>query len=911
MCFSDDENIDDEISNNFDYYKIDNRSKIADDENDSVMAREYRMFVRAVLDLLDERDNQDYAIATATDCDHGNHLNKSLGSGHANLNFNHDSYHPSHNISLENSVEQYHDILNEHELATTTTKPAHLSALNTPVSTGALSPTSGPSSPNLHAVNMAIASASSSTIIKAGPLRKASYLMRSGWKMKYVEVRKGSFSYYNDDNSTANNEKRIPLITNRCVCRAVKLKKTVVELRSSGSTIDYPSSAACFEISYDNGPKRLWMVHSKEERKSWLQAIHEAMIGRSVTRPDNFFEYEAAVFDHSKTGIPTSSPYRDHMEDYLTAQKTISEAKTKEQYLNALLRYKNDFVMTVPVEWVKNYFHKAKRKHHKRDPSAFIEEVLSSSVAQLWKDLQRDTVSINGHVYHGHDRSSLDGGAERIVGALARCIMDFDKSSLSFRVKSRISEIQSIAFARDILLACNRTQSSGDLYFCMETLCTQPSLVVLCPSSNEASPLCVEVCHVDSNDSCRSFGFNERKAWIRTRNGVNKLWERSFCILSETGTLSYYGEELPKPHRLKGQIILVGAGIGENKSPKFSAHNNKSISKDNEHEIASHENVVPPSDASSNDTDGVMKHHVLYIFSKNRGRELHLSFDCEVEFNSWIRSLRKVIERYNDDQKVHKTDSLLQATADRLKKLKLKQLSFSSEVLRPYFFDVIRRDSIGTITTKYRDKKSHMRHRSLPGFSFFDAKLKSVRNAKITSQENHGSSFQTAAAENHTLSEPCSNSMNRCTSTDSIMKLDSSDRAHDVDNTAEGMIQNKGVNQALGNVAHEHEAFEEKESSDVDVDVKRSQLLTSIRTVPSVNWSRHCPTVRVNVRVSSSFKICTIDPDGSDEDTWANVNMTFSQHFMLRGGSHGKIVQGEELAQVDCCSPSFVISNDV
>ena len=36
-------------------------------------------------------------------------------------------------------------------------------------------------------------------VFKSGPLKKASHLMRGIWKVKYVEIRRGMFSYYEDN----------------------------------------------------------------------------------------------------------------------------------------------------------------------------------------------------------------------------------------------------------------------------------------------------------------------------------------------------------------------------------------------------------------------------------------------------------------------------------------------------------------------------------------------------------------------------------------------------------------------------------------------------------------------------------------------------------------------------------------
>ena len=288
---------------------------------------------------------------------------------------------------------------------------------------------------------------------KAGPLKKASNLI---WKLKYVEVRKGKFIYYDDDGSSPSKTKKkegaggakvIPLIAHRCTCRAVKIKRMDFKGVDNNWGLDLLGNhAACFELCFDHGPKRLWMVHSKEERKSWMQAIHDAMIGKSVTRADNFFEYEDAAADRKKHkhGIPAKSPYASDMEDYISVYRAIRAAKTKEDYLSAMSRYRTS-PMFVPVEWVKNHVHGMKGGHHKRNSTAFKEEILPSSVAQLWKDLQRDSVTINGEKYSGKD------GVERIVGQLARVMLELDRRSRFTNSSSRISEIQSVAFARDIL----------------------------------------------------------------------------------------------------------------------------------------------------------------------------------------------------------------------------------------------------------------------------------------------------------------------------------------------------------------------------------------------------------------------------------------------------------------------------
>jgi hypothetical protein len=121
-----------------------------------------------------------------------------------------------------------------------------------------------------------------------------------------------------------------------------------------------------------------------------------------------------------------------------------------------------------------------------------------ADLAQLWKDMMRDKVCINGQVIYG------ESGPESILGALARSIVSLAMKSREHEPRSpsgtplalqqsqplyAMNEVQAVAYTMDVLLACNRTQSGGDTYYCVEYLFRNPSLVVLCPYSSHAEPL--------------------------------------------------------------------------------------------------------------------------------------------------------------------------------------------------------------------------------------------------------------------------------------------------------------------------------------------------------------------------------------------------------------------------------------
>jgi hypothetical protein len=297
--------------------------------------------------------------------------------------------------------------------------------------------------------------------------------------------------------------KVIPLVATECRCRALKLS-TMSKVKSTYGFI--------FEVSIPSQRiKSLWMASSTEERQSWMRAIREAMVGGSRTRAttdrtmaDYYFRRESTGNHSTNMDISSSkslkknptwinilsstsssttggavlgaqSPYQTCIEKYLAAQQQLKDATDKQSYMGGMSILWRD-PLRIPVHWIRLSMMAASGSSCSSNVTtelssiiggAFHEDKVETSVQQLWKDLVRDSVSINGDLYKG----DAGHGPERIMGALASKIRAFDKlshqeapSSGSFRKKIRqlrISEAQAISYARDILLACNRTRSAG------------------------------------------------------------------------------------------------------------------------------------------------------------------------------------------------------------------------------------------------------------------------------------------------------------------------------------------------------------------------------------------------------------------------------------------------------------------
>jgi hypothetical protein len=134
---------------------------------------------------------------------------------------------------------------------------------------------------------------------------------------------------------------------------------------------------------------------------------------------------------------------------------------------------------------------------------------------------------------------------------------------------NQITEAQAVSYARDILLASDRTRSGGDSYYCAEHLCLNRALVAICPTSVEARPLSITVGAAGlGNGDQANVGNDFVYGWASVR-APNKKWVRWFLILGHH-VLSCYAEAEPRPHKLKEKLFLKGAVIVDSSSSRSS-----------------------------------------------------------------------------------------------------------------------------------------------------------------------------------------------------------------------------------------------------------------------------------------------------------------------------------------------------
>mmetsp|Transcript_41807 Transcript_41807/g.100725 ORF Transcript_41807/g.100725 Transcript_41807/m.100725 type:complete len:707 (+) Transcript_41807:171-2291(+) len=407
-------------------------------------------------------------------------------------------------------------------------------------------------------------------MLKSGPLKKASHLVKGIWKVKFVELRRGMLTYY--ENNVKDNvdgqllRKNLPLDFNNCSCRAVKISRNGVVVVKGAS----------FELIVNN-TRRLWLCKSKAERRAWMDAIGDAMVGGSLTQSNKVNPQL-----HGKQGsVSSQSPYKLDLKKYLKVQGILKNAKTQSDYMTTIQDLASH-PLEVPVQWIMEQVEKPQENTNNNNNnmsnsivqnpdesgqmSAFYEGAVAKGIDQLWRDLQRDAILINQELFKG----DVGHGPEKMVGALARNIVRTSRSATSGKSSTRyaIPESKAFAYARDVLLSVNRTRSGGDSYYCIDTLCSNTNLVVITPSSREAEPLSITV---EMNDDATAaeettdYSINDKSGWLRTRNRIQMSWRKRFFVLSE-GTLSLYRQSSPRPHGLRGQMVVLDANISVDRS---------------------------------------------------------------------------------------------------------------------------------------------------------------------------------------------------------------------------------------------------------------------------------------------------------------------------------------------------------
>jgi hypothetical protein len=372
-------------------------------------------------------------------------------------------------------------------------------------------------------------------VSKMGVLRKKD--AKIGWRVKYVEVRKGNLTYF--DNKGNEKGRTIHLRKRRCVCRITSNKEGGQDF--------------IFELVVDGGRRLLWTAQSEEECQGWVRAINQAMIGE---------------VDDSRDIPLDLSLYRNDIVDYQTMHSSLKEVHTRQEYLVAmntlLYRQTSSSALRVPMKWIRDYFFKEESKEEPMKDNERIKHV----VREFWKNLCNTSVVLNGHLVQSDGIYS----GERVIGALSRCILEFDKVEntkdfdqiFNSLKRSRregnysITELQAVSYARNILNGSLRSSSKGDMKAAVEELFRNENVAYAKLESSE--PLHIYVSYGGDDFSESKPRPTEFVGWIETKSKKSKKWKMRYFVLSE-GVLSYFERANPRPYRLSGQMVLRDAKI--------------------------------------------------------------------------------------------------------------------------------------------------------------------------------------------------------------------------------------------------------------------------------------------------------------------------------------------------------------
>lgn len=372
-------------------------------------------------------------------------------------------------------------------------------------------------------------------VLKMGVLRKKD--AKIGWRVKYVEVRKGNLTYF--DNNGNETGRTIHLRKRRCVCR------TTASNKEGGQDF-------VFELVVDGGRRLLWTAKSEEECQGWVRAINQAMIGE---------------VDDSRDIPLDLSMYRNAIDDYQTIYSSLKEVRTRQEYLVAmntlLYRQTSSSALRVPMKWIRDNYLKQELEEEPLNDHDRIKHV----VREFWKNLCNTPIVMNGHSVEADGIYS----GERVIGALSRCILEFDKventkdfdqifnslkRSLRDEGNTSITPLQAVLYARNILNGALRSSSKGDIERAVEELFRNDEVAHAELESSE--PLHVYFSYAGDDFSESKPRRTENVGWIETKSKKSKKWKMRYFVLSG-GVLSYFERANPRPNRLNGQMVLRDA----------------------------------------------------------------------------------------------------------------------------------------------------------------------------------------------------------------------------------------------------------------------------------------------------------------------------------------------------------------
>jgi hypothetical protein len=562
--------------------------------------------------------------------------------------------------------------------------------------------------------------------------------------------------------------------------------------------------------------------------------------------------------------------------------------------------------------------------------------------SQAWKDLFRDSININGDIVSGGIE-----GPEAMIGALVRHILlqvqvmrekwvsyhaaavsnttdtttssseqdaRFERARMLATTYSDLDEGQALSIARDVLLSCNRTESGGDTYYCVQSLLCNNNFAVLTPHGCDVDPIEIVVDVVESAQS-------RRRSSPRPQRGVTDSPSTTSPANKDPSTMF---------HHL--------SGITET-SPRRNEQDDE-------------EGLVALRDSTTVESDNSSTEQPHSVPQSHYPDSLLNAAAAKVKRGG--RHLGDIDDYYDPAQLMLQSD-IPGASAIPSNMLLMKEVSKRKKRLsQPGYIDRSDSDnSIGDSTSG--DSKSFTSEKDQDhGFHKAPLEVKNLdfRFSSVESDESNPSYITPTAGTTPVCHVNCDDDLTVAVSelTMDTAPLRSARRKSSISAT---LRKNLGLTEpsdesplpattqkkrrslfSWSNTNTEHHTHTPDHSSHGSVfgspppDKHPSSLWKSSKsnnteddassvTDQRLNHHRHpvededeeetaaqSMCIRIQVIVKSRYRLCNLDPQDEQEDTWANITGQFHQHFFLKSKSNGRPAVSDRFVTVKVDDPS-------
>ncbi len=321
-----------------------------------------------------------------------------------------------------------------------------------------------------------------------GWLEKKGGAMGRKWQRRWCKLWGQELSYYAEDNGL---RLKGQLDLNGCTCKSIGEDKDgnfLFEVMAG----DNKKVKKTAEMRFQTSEKRKYCfrVNTEDSMDLWMNAIMHATfhphINRGLMFRDLFLNFENSKYKSMGRKMA-----------YFNSIREISLAS-------------NDAPVVVPCDWLHqqmirlNSTKKVERDQEEHEHLGENRDV-AKSLDQVYKDLKRDKITLNGETYICPEGS-------KILDVLYNLIMDNRKApegvdSATNPVRHAQDARDAIAYARTILLGSVRTVCGGEAYDAVTFMFHDTELVMICPDSSLTYPLKLTVKSVNPFGEEDTFSF--------------------------------------------------------------------------------------------------------------------------------------------------------------------------------------------------------------------------------------------------------------------------------------------------------------------------------------------------------------------------------------------------------------------